>query len=150
MIPVGWSTPVELGPRSFSSIGIGNTPTYKPTWLAADLNLFPLRPLATLSIFQPDYIDNVSTNSDGFCNCGFYSKYRPRLNWNVASRGSYKFPSAKARTKNVSCSSNEIHTSIPSTKCHQMQLLQIISAAATMQRTRPCHLQNTIKCSSYD
>ena len=42
MIPAGWRAPVELRPRSFFSVGIGNTPTYQPIQLAADLNLFPL------------------------------------------------------------------------------------------------------------
>ena len=36
MIPVQLSTPVELGPRSFFSVGIGNTPTDKTIQLAAD------------------------------------------------------------------------------------------------------------------
>ena len=52
MIPVGWSVPVELGPRSLSIVGIASTPD-KQIQLPADLGIFCR---ALLTIYPPPAI----------------------------------------------------------------------------------------------
>ena len=58
-------------------------------------------------------------------------------------------PSNTAPTNDVGCSYNATHSTVPSTKCYQMQLLRLMLAAATMKCRWPCHLGNAFKCRSY-